>query len=72
MYRNYDGNKSTFGDMSVAAVGPNPDNVSAFAAQRTSDGALTALLSFFAVALLTLIVLTVLDAPFRFSRSRPG
>src|SRR5712691_2786222 len=41
MYRNYDGNKSTFGDMSVAAVGPNPDNVSAFAAQRTSDGALT-------------------------------
>src|SRR5262245_48872529 len=41
LYRNYDGNKSTFGDMSVSAVGPNPDNVAAFAAQRTSDGALT-------------------------------
>ena len=41
MYRNYDGNKSTFGDVSVAAFVPNPDNLAAFAAQRTSDGALT-------------------------------
>ena len=41
LYRNYDGNKSTFGDTSVAATAPNPDNVSAFAAQRSSDGALT-------------------------------
>jgi PKD repeat protein len=41
MYRNYDGNKSAFGDVSVAASGPNPDNVAVFAAQRTSDGALT-------------------------------
>jgi hypothetical protein len=41
LYRNYDGNKSTFGDTSVAAVVPNPDNVSAFAAVRSSDGALT-------------------------------
>src|SRR5262245_58417675 len=41
MYRNYDGNKSTFGDTSVSATVPNPDNVSAFAAQRSSDGALT-------------------------------
>ena len=41
MYRNYDGAKSTFGNISVAATGPNPDNVSAFAAKRTSDGALT-------------------------------
>ncbi len=41
MYRNYDGNKSTFGDTSVAASVPNPDNLSAFAATRTSDGALT-------------------------------
>ena len=32
MYRNYDGNKSTFGDTSVAAAAPNPDAVSAFAA----------------------------------------
>ncbi len=41
LYRNYDGKKSTFGDVSVSATVPNPDNVSAFAAQRTSDGALT-------------------------------
>ena len=41
MYRNYDGNKSTFGDTSVAATGPNPDNVAAFAAERSADGALT-------------------------------
>jgi PKD repeat protein len=41
MYRNYDGNKSAFGDTSVAAGGANPDNVAVFAAQRDSDGALT-------------------------------
>jgi len=41
IYRNYDGNKSTFGDTSVSASGPNPDNVAVFAAQRTSDSALT-------------------------------
>jgi hypothetical protein len=41
MYRNYDGNKSTFGDTSVSAMGPNPDNVSTFAAVRSLDGALT-------------------------------
>jgi len=41
MYRNYDGNGSSFGDTSVAAGGPNPDNISVFAAERSSDGALT-------------------------------
>jgi PKD repeat protein len=41
MYRNYDGNKSTFGDTSVSTTVPNPDNVSAFSATRSSDGALT-------------------------------
>jgi Glycoside hydrolase family 44 len=41
MYRNYDGNKSTFGDTSVAATVPNPDDLSAFAAIRTNDSALT-------------------------------
>src|ERR1051325_1427134 len=41
IYRNYDGNKSTFGDTSVLATVPNPDNLAAFAAVRTSDGALT-------------------------------
>jgi len=41
MYRNYDGNKSAFGDTSVLATGPNPDQVACFAAVRSSDGALT-------------------------------
>ena len=41
MYRNYDGNKSTFGETSVAAATANPDDVSAFAALRSTDGALT-------------------------------
>ena len=41
MYRNYDGNKSTFGDLSVSSSGPNPDNISCFAARRSTDGALT-------------------------------
>ena len=41
MYRNYDGRKSAFGDISVAAAVPNADNLAAFAAVRTSDRALT-------------------------------
>jgi hypothetical protein len=41
MYRNYDGAKSTFGDVSVSAGGPNPDNVAVFAAQRSSDNKVT-------------------------------
>jgi len=41
MYRNYDGNKSAFGDTSVSAGGTNPDNIAVFAAQRASDNALT-------------------------------
>jgi Glycoside hydrolase family 44 len=41
LYRNYDGNRSTFGDTSVSAMTPNPDTVAAFAAQRSTDGALT-------------------------------
>src|SRR3974390_210127 len=41
LYRNYDGNKATFGETSINATGPNPDNVSVFAAQRSSDNALT-------------------------------
>jgi hypothetical protein len=41
IYRNYDGSKSTFGDTSISAGGPNPDNVSTFAAIRSTDGALT-------------------------------
>jgi hypothetical protein len=41
IYRNYDGNKSTFGDTSVAATVPSPDDLSAFAAVRTNDSVLT-------------------------------
>ena len=41
MYRNYDGAGGAFGDTSVAATVPNPDNLSAFAALRAKDGALT-------------------------------
>ena len=41
MYRNYDGSKSTFGDISVGANVANPDNVAAFAAQRSTNGTLT-------------------------------
>ena len=41
IYRNYDGNKSKFGDTSIQTTVPNPDNLSAFSAVRTADGALT-------------------------------
>ena len=41
LYRNYDGSKHGFGDNSVSASAPNPDNLSAFAATRSTDGALT-------------------------------
>lgn len=41
LYRNYDGNKSSFGDISVAASGGNPDNLAVFGAERSADGALT-------------------------------
>ena len=41
MYRNYDGQHSTFGETSIAAIVPDPDQLSAFAAERSSDGAFT-------------------------------
>jgi hypothetical protein len=41
MYRNYDGNKSTFGDVNVRATAPNPDSLATFAAVRSGDGMLT-------------------------------
>jgi hypothetical protein len=41
MYRNYDGAKSTFGDVSVKATVPDPDSLAAFAAERTGDGDVT-------------------------------
>ena len=44
LYRNYDGNKSTFGETSVSASTADPDSLSSFAAVRTKDGALTVML----------------------------
>jgi hypothetical protein len=41
LFRSYDGKNSGFGDTSVACTVPNPDELSAFAAHRSSDGALT-------------------------------
>jgi hypothetical protein len=41
MYRNYDGGGSTFGDTSVSDSVPQPDDLSSFAALRSSDGAMT-------------------------------
>jgi len=41
IFRNYDGKNSTFGDISISAAAPTPDSLSAFAALRSSDGALS-------------------------------
>ncbi len=41
MYRNYDGQNHGFGETSVSATAPNPDELSSFAAIRTGDNALT-------------------------------
>lgn len=41
MYRNYDGQKSGFGETSVNASAPDADKVSIFAAERAADRALT-------------------------------
>lgn len=41
LYRNYDGAGSSFGDTSVSCQVPDPDTLSAFAAQDSSSGNLT-------------------------------
>ncbi len=41
MYRNYDGMGKTFGDVSVGAVSTDQDQLAIYAAQRSSDNALT-------------------------------
>jgi hypothetical protein len=41
MYRNYDAQGSTFGETSIRVSVPDPDQLSAFAAERSSDRALT-------------------------------
>ena len=43
LFRNYDGNHSTFGDQSIQTTVANPDSLSAFSSIRTTDGALTAI-----------------------------
>ena len=41
MYRNYDGAKHKFGEVSTKAVSADQDKLSVYAAERSSDGALT-------------------------------
>jgi Glycoside hydrolase family 44/Bacterial Ig-like domain (group 3) len=43
MFRNYDGNGSQFGDTSISATSTNQGQLSIYAAQRTSDNAVTIL-----------------------------
>ena len=43
MFRNYDGNGSQFGDTSISAVSTDPGELSIYAAQRSSDSAVTVL-----------------------------
>lgn len=59
MFRNYNGAKAVFGDTSIKASAPDLDKVSIFAAERSTDGALTVIainkqLTMEAPALLTL------------------
>jgi len=63
MYRNYDGANSTFGDTSIAATVPNPDNLSAFAALRGSDGALTVMVISKVLTGTTPVTLTLASLP---------
>ncbi len=44
MYRNYDGNNSTFGDLSLPAGTSDQNRVSVYAAHRQSDGVVTIIL----------------------------
>jgi hypothetical protein len=41
MYRNYDGNKSTFGDMALTSTSANQGTLSVYGAVRTSDSSVT-------------------------------
>jgi len=62
MYRNYDGANSSFGDTSVTASAPNPDNLSAFAALRAKDGALTVMVISKVLSGTTPLTLTLANA----------
>jgi hypothetical protein len=63
MFRNYDSNKSVFGDTSVSATGPNPDNLAAFAASRSFDGALTVMVVNKVLSGTTPVLLSVTNFP---------
>ncbi|HTY87842.1 MAG TPA: glycoside hydrolase family 44 protein [Candidatus Acidoferrum sp.] len=63
IYRNYDNGKSTFGDTSVRATVPNPDNLSAFAAVRSTDGKLTVMVINKDIANVTPVILNLTNAP---------
>jgi hypothetical protein len=64
MYRNYDGNKSTFGDTSISAVcGTNVDYVSSFAALRSADGALTTMVINKQLTATATAILTITNFP---------
>lgn len=41
MYRNYDGQGSTFGDVSISAISEDQEKLAIYSAQRSSDNALT-------------------------------
>ena len=43
MFRNYDGRGHSFGDMSISAVSSDPASLSLYAAERSSDNAVTLL-----------------------------
>ncbi len=45
LFRNYDGRRSGFGDVSVRASAPDPDDVAVYAAERSADGSLTVVLN---------------------------
>lgn len=62
MYRNYDGHNSGFGETSVAATVPNPDDLSAFAALRAADHALTVMVISKVLSGTTPVTLTLANA----------
>jgi len=65
LYRNYDGNGSAFGDLSISATSPNSDNVSAFAAVRRADGAMTVMVISKYLSGTTPITLNLVNFPSR-------
>ena len=66
MFRNYDGRRSGFGEISVLDATPDPDTVASFASVRRTDGALTVMVinkSPFASSAVTLSLAHFLPGP---------